>query len=133
VLKAILLDTEARDPAHLSDPAFGKQREPFLRAVNLAHAFNASAPDGIYPLNDFYAALYQEPLRSPSVFNFYLPGYLPPGPLAAANLHGPEFQILNAGSAISVPNSCLSGYNSNNINCLPSVCRLVWSNIFASS
>lgn len=104
VLKAILLDAEARDPAFLSDPAFGKQREPFLRVVNLAYAFNASAPDGIYPLNDFYAALYEEPLRSPSVFNFYLPGYLPPGPLAAANLYGPEFQILNAGSAISVPN-----------------------------
>jgi hypothetical protein len=43
-------------------------------------------------------------MRSPSVFNFYLPGYLPPGPLAQAGLVGPEFQIVNAGSAISAPN-----------------------------
>lgn len=104
VIKAVLLDPEARDPSFLSDPTFGKQREPFLRAVNLAHAFNASAPAGFYALNDFFAALYEEPMKSPSVFNFYLPGYLPPGALANAGLHGPEFQILNAGSAISGPN-----------------------------
>lgn len=104
VLKAILLDAEARDPAFAADAAFGKMREPFLRVVNLAHAFNASAPAGFYALTDFYAALYEEPLRSPSVFNFYLPGYLPPGELANAGLVGPEFQILNAGSAISGPN-----------------------------
>lgn len=104
VLKAILMDSEARDPVHLNDPAFGKQREPFLRVVNFARAFNASAPEGVYRLDQFFTDHYQEPLRSPSVFNFYLPGYLPPGPLALAGLVGPEFQIVNAGSAISAPN-----------------------------
>ena len=104
VLKAILLDDEARNPAYLHEPSFGKMREPFLRVVNLAHAFNASATAGFYALDDFYIDHYQQPMNSPSVFNFYLPGYLPPGDLANAGLVGPEFQILNAGSAISMPN-----------------------------
>jgi hypothetical protein len=43
-------------------------------------------------------------MNSPSVFNFYLPGYTPPGEAQAAGLVGPEFQILNATSAISAPN-----------------------------
>ena len=40
-VKAILMDPEARDPAMMSDPSFGKLREPFLKVVNFARAFNA--------------------------------------------------------------------------------------------
>ncbi|HMP76854.1 MAG TPA: DUF1800 family protein [Kiritimatiellia bacterium] len=104
VIKAILLDDEARNPAFMSDPAFGKMREPFLRVVNLARAFNAAADAGYYALDDFNIDHYQQPMNSPSVFNFYLPGYIPPGALNEAGLVGPEFQILNAGSSISAPN-----------------------------
>ena len=53
VIKAILLDAEARDPARMSDPTFGKLREPFLRCVNLAHAFNATAPGGLLRARHF--------------------------------------------------------------------------------
>src|SRR5208337_4893516 len=37
--------------------------------------------------------LTQTPLRSPTVFNFFLPGYQFPGPLASAGLTTPEFQL----------------------------------------
>jgi uncharacterized protein (DUF1800 family) len=104
VVKAILLDDEARNPVHRSNPHFGKQREPFLRVVNFARAFNASSSSGIYALDRFFMDHYQEPMKSPSVFNFYLPGYTPPGEIQALGLVAPEFQILNATSAISVPN-----------------------------
>lgn len=104
VIKAILLDEEARDPVQMSNPVFGKLREPFLRVVNMARAFNAAASNGVYELDDFNMDHYQQVLNAPSVFNFYLPGYTPPGMLANAGLVGPEFQILNAGSAISAPN-----------------------------
>lgn len=104
VIKAVLLDPDARDPAKIHDPAFGKQREPFLRVVNFGRAFNAASQEGIYPLDNFYMDHYEEPLKAPSVFNFYLPHYQPPGIVSAAGLAGPEFQILNAGSAISAPN-----------------------------
>lgn len=41
VLKAILLDYEARSPDAAAHPAFGKQREPVLRVTAVARAFPA--------------------------------------------------------------------------------------------
>jgi len=46
VIKAILLDYEARSTAMLSAPAFGKQREPLLRLTGLARAFAPPATIG---------------------------------------------------------------------------------------
>jgi len=104
VVKQILLDPEARDPAKLTDPTYGKLREPFLKCVNLARAFNASSPSGWYYLDAFTLDHVQEPLKSPSVFNFYLPSYSPPGALTQAGLVAPEFQIMNATSGVKAPN-----------------------------
>ncbi|MEY3897838.1 MAG: hypothetical protein RLZZ214_3359 [Verrucomicrobiota bacterium] len=104
VVKAILLDPEARDPAKMSDPAFGKLREPFLKPVNAARAFNASAPNGWFYLDAFILDHAQEPMKAPSVFNFYLPTHSPPGPLADAGLVAPEFQIVNASSGVMAAN-----------------------------
>ena len=104
VLRAVLMDPDARSAQKLSDPQWGKLREPFLMAVNLARAFDASAPSGNYLVDNLADLLAQEPLNSPSVFNFYLPGYSPPGPVTAAGLVAPEFQIVNAATAVSGPN-----------------------------
>ena len=43
VLTAILMDPEARDPAWLEVPSEGKLKEPYLRATQMARAFNAAA------------------------------------------------------------------------------------------
>lgn len=104
VIRAILLDVEARDPARMADPHFGKVREPFLRVVNMARAFNAASSSGYYYLGSFFMDHYQEPMKSPSVFNFYLPNYSPPGEIQNAGLVAPEMQVVNATSAISAPN-----------------------------
>lgn len=49
VVKAILLDYEARSPALLAEPTFGKQREPVLRVTAVARAFPAPpAVGGVY-------------------------------------------------------------------------------------
>jgi uncharacterized protein (DUF1800 family) len=111
VIKAILLDPEARDPLMMAEEEFGKQREPYLRIANIAKAFRASAPNGKFELRYLDYAAAQRPLNSPSVFNFYLPDYQPPGELASRNLYGPEFQITNDITAISNPNYA---YNSTN-------------------
>jgi len=103
-VKAILMDPEARDPAKMADPTFGKLREPFLKAVNVARAFNASTEAGWFYLSGLDAHHVQEPFNSPSVFNFYLPTYMPPGPLATAGLVAPELQIVNAASGVTAPN-----------------------------
>jgi hypothetical protein len=104
VIKAILLDTEARDPAMITQPTWGKLREPFLRCVNLARAFNATSPSGYYAVDQFSLAHLQDPMNSPSVFNFFLPNHSPSGPLAQLGLTAPEFQIINAASAVSGAN-----------------------------
>jgi len=49
VIKAILLDYEARSSSLIAHPTFGKQREPLLRATAVARAFPAPpATDGTY-------------------------------------------------------------------------------------
>lgn len=104
-IKAILLDPEARDGGKLTDPHWGKPREPFLRCVNYARAFNAHASGAdFYQVAQFSFDQQQQPYNSPSVFNFYSPNYLPPGPAGEAGLVAPEFQILNATTAVSSPN-----------------------------
>lgn len=108
VVKAILLDPEARDPAKIADAEFGKQREPYLRIANMMKAFGAAAPNGKFELRYLDNPTSQRPLHSPSVFNFYLPDYQPPGEMAARHLYGPEFQITTDITAISTPNYMLS-------------------------
>jgi hypothetical protein len=52
VVKAILLDYEARSPAMITQPAYGKQREPLLRVTAPARAFPAPLPfNGSYSQN----------------------------------------------------------------------------------
>lgn len=104
VVRAILLDSEARDPARMNEPTWGKLREPLLRVVNLARAFNASSTSGYYALDQFTLDHVQDPMNSPSVFNFFLPNHSPPGPITQLGLVAPEFQILNASSAVTGPN-----------------------------
>lgn len=106
VIKAILLDSEARDTSYFTDPTHGKLREPFVRYVQLCRAFNAASANGLYRNNGGLAQemLQQYPFHAPSVFNFFLPTYQPLGPLTKANLVAPEFQITTSYTAISVIN-----------------------------
>ncbi|MDX6766197.1 MAG: DUF1800 domain-containing protein [Candidatus Methylacidiphilales bacterium] len=102
VVRAILMDAEARLPAATYDK--GMQREPYLRLVSLVRAFRGTAKDGTFTVSNLAQFLGQEPGSARSVFNFYLPSYSPPGPIADAGLVAPEFEITNAVTAISLPN-----------------------------
>ena len=99
VLRAILLDPEARDAERADDEDWGKLREPVLRFSAWARAFDVRPPEEddfrfqIWNLGDPVGSLGQQPLASPSVFNFFRPDYAPPGALAEAGLQAPEFQI----------------------------------------
>jgi len=104
VIKAILLDYEARSLSEVNNPGFGKLKEPLLRVTGIYRAFGAASKEGRYPIFNPEAALDQAALRSPTVFNFFQPGYVQPGSLASAGLLAPEFQITTASTAISVPN-----------------------------
>jgi uncharacterized protein (DUF1800 family) len=108
VVTAILEDYEARSLAVAADAGFGKLKEPLLRTTELYRAFHAAAADGRYANFNPQNALDEAALRSPTVFNFFSPSYVQPGPLASAGLLAPEFQIATASTEISVPNNFYS-------------------------
>lgn len=108
VFKAILTDNEALDPANVANPNVGKLREPVLRYVQLARTFGARSNSGnwqVGDLSDPASALGQSPLRSPSVFNFFRPGYFPTNTeIANRGLLAPEFQLVNETSVAGYVN-----------------------------
>ncbi len=116
VVRAILMDNEARDPAMLSSTTFGKVKEPYLRTVSLARALNAKSASGVYDMNYYLDPHLQTPQSAPNVFNFFRPGYSPAGQINDAGLVGPEFQIINDVSALALPNFYLDGLQSNGLN-----------------
>lgn len=96
VLRAVLLDREARDPAMVSRTEFGKLREPMVRFGSWMRAFDAQSRHGAYRiwnLEDNVGSLGQNPLRAPSVFNWFRPDYAPPGEIMRLDMVAPEFQI----------------------------------------
>jgi uncharacterized protein (DUF1800 family) len=99
VWTAILTDEEARAMPTAADTLFGKLREPILRFVHWARVAEAGSNNGAFEIDDLSdpdTMLGQSPLRSPSVFNFFRPGYVPPNTaIAAAGKQAPEFQLHN--------------------------------------
>jgi len=96
VWRAILLDPEARVPS--TAVSFGKVREPVVRLGNFMRAFNATSNSGRYTgiglTDDPATQLNQTPMFSPTVFNFFRPGYVPTSKVITdANLVVPELQI----------------------------------------
>ena len=108
VVSAILLDDEARGAAGLTNPNFGKLREPILRFTAWARAFKATSPTNVWGIgntSDLGTRLGQSPGRSATVFNFFRPGYVPPNsPIGSAGMVAPEFQITNESSVVGYIN-----------------------------
>jgi uncharacterized protein (DUF1800 family) len=105
-VRAVLLDAEAREAN--TSPNWGKLREPMIRMIQWARTFSATSPTGIWDISntsDVSTRLGQSPLRSPSVFNFFRPGYVPANTsIAREGLVGPEFQITNESSVVGYVN-----------------------------
>lgn len=108
VWRAVLTDPEALAPADPDDPLSGKLREPVVRFVSWARSVGLRSDNDawqIYDLSRSDTGLGQSPLRSPSVFNFYRPGYTPPHTaIARAGKQAPEFQIHDETSAAGTIN-----------------------------
>ena len=104
VVRAVLLDPDARrDPAPDERHA-GRLREPIERFVQWARTFGATSDNGKWSIGlttDAASRLGQSPLRAPSVFNFFRPGYVPPNSgVAAQGLQAPEFQLVHESSVV---------------------------------
>ncbi|HUE11115.1 MAG TPA: DUF1800 family protein [Steroidobacteraceae bacterium] len=97
VVRAILMDTEARGAAPASD-VFGHLREPALFITGALRSLGGQS-DGVLPRSASSAM--GQPIFSPdTVFSFYPPSYQIPGTQTVA----PEFGIENAATALARAN-----------------------------
>jgi uncharacterized protein (DUF1800 family) len=123
VLTAVLMDPEARDSTKANDAQWGKLREPMVRFSAWMRAFDAKSAQGNYAvwnLEDPVSSIGQNPLRAPSVFNWFRPDYAPPGEIMRRGLAAPEFQITHettvTGYANFISNTVERGYGFNQTN-----------------
>ena len=110
-LAAVLLEpTIFAEPDANGTIMVGKVREPILRFTHWARAFDVSGLDSynerrLLDTRGTDDSLGQQAFRSPSVFNFYRPGYIAPGTNAGEqDLTVPEFQIVNESTSIGYLN-----------------------------
>ena len=106
VVRAILMDDEARNCDAQADPGHGKLREPVIRSTQVLRGLPMDSPTGDYWNNafDYYEDTKQIPMNAPSVFNFFLPDHQPVGDFNDAGLFGPEYQIHNSQTSIGYVN-----------------------------
>lgn len=118
VIRAILLDEEAIDATQSNKT--GRLKGPIHRIVGVMRAFSCGANLGMKPTDYpglqwwhpyILDELKQEPLRSPSVFNFFDSNYSKPGQLSDQGLASPEFQIVDEVSAATFANYLWQGLN----------------------
>ncbi|MEF7616516.1 DUF1800 family protein [Aquincola sp. MAHUQ-54] len=93
VARAILLDSEATSPP---EGSITKLKEPVLAVTQWLRATGAQSASGDYLINYDLDAMAQRPWHSPSVFNYFRPGYIPPNTsLSSTNATVPELQIVD--------------------------------------
>ncbi len=151
VVQAILLDPEARYGQWRNPDTFGKLREPLLtlthywRAMGAQHKCgqNVDQDNGDGTTTHYryanqpyryagwgstwntdstqYGGVAQASLDAFTVFNFFKPGYIPPGEMTASGLLGPEFQIGTDSIVANTNNTfatfALYGYYDSNDTC----------------
>ncbi|MEO0793894.1 MAG: DUF1800 domain-containing protein [Verrucomicrobiota bacterium] len=121
VVRAILLDPEARDPMnHLGTEYFGHLREPTIRTMHLARVMNLGRFPNLmwWDWGNYRADSLQGPMEAPSVFNYYRPDFRMRGEIAENQLDSPVFEITDSYAAIAFPNRLWSiaenGFRANN-------------------
>jgi uncharacterized protein (DUF1800 family) len=118
VIQAILLDDEARNSAAAASNAqYGKVREALVRYTEWARAFTAQSRNGAFNIGSTEDPIYglgEMSLRSPSVFNWFAPGYVPPGTsIAQAGLVAPEMEMTDVSTVVGYLNYMQSAIGAN--------------------
>jgi uncharacterized protein (DUF1800 family) len=104
VVKAVLLHPQAKATSNTS----GQLRDPLLRTTAFMRAYGFNSDTNNFRMGNTDnpgTQLGMSPMRSPSVFNFFRPGYVPPGTqTAAAGLVSPEMQLAQETTAAGYVN-----------------------------
>ncbi|MDA7746577.1 DUF1800 domain-containing protein [Psychromonas sp.] len=112
VWAAILLDDTARSLDRYNQEDYGKAREPIIGFIHWARVSDVNDFDvdettlrGTLGDDDFG----QTPYQSPSVFNFFRPGYVPAGTsMGDLNKVVPEFQVMTSTILVNYANTMKS-------------------------
>jgi uncharacterized protein (DUF1800 family) len=106
IIKAILLDDEARSCDWYNDPVQGKLKEPIIRYTHFARALGGFSENGNFWNSgvDYDDDAGQHPLYSKSVFNFYWPDFQPIGLIGNQGFFAPEFMVHNSRTSIGFVN-----------------------------
>jgi len=106
IIKAVLLDEEARSCDWYNDSVQGKLKEPIIRYTHFARAIEGFSETGKFWSHgeDYNDEAGQHPMYSPSVFNFYWPDFQPIGPIGNEGFFAPEFQSFNSRTSIGFVN-----------------------------
>ena len=112
VVRAILLDYEARSTSVAARNDAGHLREPVVRILGLVRAVDGTPRNGRWRILNALAgqngqAVGQTPLNAPTVFNFFEPGFALPGEISQAGLVSPEFQIASETTVVTAANFTL--------------------------
>ncbi len=118
VIQAILLDDEARNAANAAaNPQYGKVNEPLVRYTQWARAFTAESRNGSFNIGSTEDPIYglgEMATRSPTVFNWFAPGYTPPGTsISAAGLLAPEMEMTDVSTVVGYLNFLEGAIGSN--------------------
>ena len=105
VIKAILLDEEARSCEWINDSSNGRLKEPIQRWTQFVKGLRAETENYFWHtgrVQEYFTSQY--PMASPTVFNFFLPDYQPNSVIADEGLVAPEFQIFNSSTSLGYLN-----------------------------
>lgn len=135
VVRAILLDPEARNLGQTNRVTYGKMKEPLVHLTNVMRLVRPqtelTSTHNIAELVEFglpatevakyesdmelvtlnykrfgrdNMGFFQAPLQAPSVFNWFLPSYAPPGAIAGSGLVAPELQHATESNTVAYYN-----------------------------
>ncbi len=107
VIKAILLDDEARNATFQEDQIHSRLKEPLFRYTHFSRAVDKYNANGFYwnIAYSFYEDTKQAIFGSPSVFNFFLYDDAPNGPINDMGLVAPEYKIHDSRTSIGYINN----------------------------
>jgi len=106
LIKAILLDPEARNGEAMLNQSASRAREPLSKFLSFARAMPLIVEENRYwnLTYDFEDAAGQGIMSAPTVFNFYPPNFEPIGDYSDLELTAPELKLHNTSSAINYIN-----------------------------
>ena len=119
-IAAVVLHAETRTVVLDADPAHGSIREPLMKVISMMRNldFVAATPSTLIEFQRMEESIGQMAHEFPTVFSFFLPEYIPSGPLNDASLVSPESMLLDMPKIIASMNGMFSlvKYGLNRVN-----------------